>query len=274
MTRLQIPDAGRLSHAYILSAPSREECLDAARTLAAAAVCSGGAGTVPCGKCRDCRKALTGIHPDVISLRRLLDDKGHAKKEIIVDQIRAISADSYILPNEAARKVYILEEADYMNSQAQNAALKLLEEPPAGVMFILCVENVQLLLPTVRSRCAELIIAGAEDAPSEEGRALAREFMDAVASGSAVRLCTFCFSHEGLDTRGAAEFVDVALALAADMLCGRVDARGLSRRQLMRLCELLRVCQARLKVNTGVKHILGLLAADAIAADQQEGKYN
>ena len=153
MAQLEFADASRLSHAYILSAQSREEGIRTARRLAAAAVCTA-SGPVPCMKCRSCRKVAEGIHPDVISVARLVDDKGRQKKEITVDQVRRMAADSYVLPNEAARKVYIIEDADMMNVQAQNAALKLLEEPPAGVMFILCAENAQLLLPTVRSRCA------------------------------------------------------------------------------------------------------------------------
>ena len=114
MAQLQFESGERLNHAYILSAPDRAEAVAAAKKIAAAAVCSG-EGKVPCGKCRSCRKAFDGIHPDVISVRRPADDKGRAKKEITVDQIRAVTADSVIMPNEAARKVYIIEDADLMN---------------------------------------------------------------------------------------------------------------------------------------------------------------
>ena len=210
MALLQFADAGRLKQAYILSSPQRSEGVQAARRLAAAAVCTSG-GAVPCMKCRGCRKALEGIHPDVIALRRPTDDKGRAKKEITVDQIRAMSADAYVLPNEAARKAYIIEDADMMNVQAQNAALKLLEEPPAGVMFILCVENSQLLLPTIRSRCAELSVApgsaNAEDDAESESAKLARAYFKAVATGSRAKLCSFCFANDSLDLRAAADFL-------------------------------------------------------------------
>ena len=63
------------------------------------------------------------IHPDVITLGRLEDDKGRLKREIGVDQIRSLSADAYIMPNEAGRKVYLIREAETMNIPAQNAAL-------------------------------------------------------------------------------------------------------------------------------------------------------
>ena len=71
MALLQFADAGRLKQAYILSSPQRSEGVQAARRLAAAAVCTSG-GAVPCMKCRGCRKALEGIHPDVIALRRFI----------------------------------------------------------------------------------------------------------------------------------------------------------------------------------------------------------
>ncbi len=264
MAELHIADARRLSHAYILAAPERSEAVSAARRLAAAAVCSS-TGARPCGTCRDCRKVSEGIHPDVISVRRLTDDKGRAKKEITVDQVREMAADSVVLPNEAARKVYIIEDADLMNPQAQNAALKLLEEPPAGVMFILCAENAQLLLPTVRSRCAEQNV-GTSPVSAEDGEsmALALGYFKAAASGSAARVCAFCFANEGLDTRAAADFIDSAIDLAGDMLCARRDDLGLGRERLVRLYELLRQCEAYLKVNTGVKHVFGLLAVDSL----------
>ena len=268
MTGLYIADAQRLSHAYILTAPERGEVMSAARRLAAASVCSSN-GARPCGVCRDCRKALEGIHPDVISVRRLTDDKGREKKEITVDQVRDMAADSVVLPNEAARKVYIIEDADLMNTQAQNAALKLLEEPPAGVMFILCTENAGLLLPTVRSRCVVRNVGTAGESDAEgEGMALALEYFKAVSSLSEARLCSFCFANEGLDTRAAADFVDSAIELAGDMLCARRDSLGMGHARLVRLYELLRRCEAYLKVNTGVKHIFGLLAVDSFPLEQ------
>ena len=143
----------KLSHAYIVSSASEEVGLARATELAAEILCSG-TGKKPCGVCRDCRKVRTGVHPDLGFVRRPSDDKGNKKRDIQVDQIRDMGADAYILPNEASGKVYIIEEAETMNESAQNAALKLFEEPPAGVHFILCTANPEKLLITVRSRCA------------------------------------------------------------------------------------------------------------------------
>ena len=107
-------EASRLSQSYIIAAPSADDCDAQAARLAARAVCSG-AEPKPCGKCRDCRKAAAGIHPDIIDVRRMTDDKGRPKREIMVDQVRAMAADASILPNEAERKVYVIHEAELMN---------------------------------------------------------------------------------------------------------------------------------------------------------------
>ena len=167
MPEIELNTGDRIPHACLICAPSAEAALQKAKELAAAAVCSG-TGKKPCGICRDCRKVEAGVHPDVVTIGRLADDKGKKKQNITVDQIRELSADAVVLPNEAARKVYILDEAETMNPAAQNAALKLLEEPPAGVVFLLCATKPMQLLATVRSRCATVKLAGAEaDAPSE-----------------------------------------------------------------------------------------------------------
>lgn len=264
MAQITFSDASRISHAYILSARSVEESCTAAKQIAAAAVCSRG-HDVPCGECRACRKAAAGIHPDIMTVERLSDTGGRLKREISVDQIRAVSADAHILPNEAPRKVYIIKEAETMNVFAQNAALKLLEEPPAGAVFLLCVSNAEPLLTTVRSRCAELKLGGESESAAPETVRLAKDFLKTVATGDRAKLFAWCAANEGMEPRAAAEFIECAENAAADMLCLRADPCGLPRGELMRLHRLLRRCGDCLKVNTGVKHIFGLLAVDAIS---------
>lgn len=270
MAELTFTDVNRLSHAYILSAPSPEESQRAAKRIAAAAVCSG-QGKRPCGLCRSCRKAEAGIHPDIISLGRLEDDKGRPKREISVEQIRQMSLDAFVRPNEAERKIYIIREADTMNLSAQNAALKLLEEPPKGVVFLLCVSNAGKLLPTVRSRCVELALNGQAEAADEESVQTAKAYLRAVASGDPAELCRWCSRNEGMDLRATAAFTDSVSELLADMLCGRATDQGLSREALLRLTGLIERCRAYLRVNVGVKHIFGLLAVDSIAGGGNRG---
>ena len=166
----------KLSHAYIVSSASENARMGKAFYLAEKMLCQS-EGERPCGVCRDCRKVKARVHPDLAVVERITDDKGKQKKEILVDQVRAMGADAYILPNEAAEKVYIIKDADTMNEQAQNAALKILEEPPKGVHFILCVSNPERLLVTVRSRCVLVSCAGEEDAEDENAAAMADEFV-------------------------------------------------------------------------------------------------
>ena len=271
MEELSFAGADRLSHAYIVSAPSREEYLRTARSLAAAAVCTGG-GPVPCGKCRACRKAESGIHPDIITVRRLTDDKGKQKREIGVDQVRQVIGDAYVLPNEAERKVYIIEEAETMNTAAQNAALKLLEEPPKGVIFLLCTVNPEKLLPTVRSRCAELKCNMGMAERDEEADKLAAAYVKTISGGDRAKLLRWCMENEGMDNRSALAFTDSTQTLLADMLCGRKPRLGLTEESIAELIRLMERCGSYLKANTGIKHIFGLLAVDPPLGSGNRGK--
>lgn len=261
----------RLPHACLISAPTREAALKEARTLAAAAVCVS-AGKKPCGRCRDCRKVEAGIHPDVLTVGRLTDDKGKQKQAITVDQIRALSADAIVLPNEAARKVYILDEAETMNPAAQNAALKLLEEPPAGAVFLLCTVNPLLLLPTVRSRCAHFTLGGGErDGADEAVQALAAGYLKAVAAGDEAQLLRWCMQNEGVDAKTLLAFAQEVRLRLADMLCLRRKEKRLSRADMLRLCALMEKLTQYLKVNTGVKQLFGLLAVESLGGSGNRG---
>ena len=263
-------DPARLSHAYLITAASAGTGLETARELAAAAVCSG--PRPPCGLCRDCRKLASGVHPDVITVGLETDDKGRQKREIGVEQIRRLIADASVRPNEADRKVYIIDRADLMNGPAQNAALKLLEEPPAGVMFLLCAVNAELLLPTVRSRCAEICLAGQTEGEDEGSGKLADEYLKAVSSMDAAKLFRWCAANDSLDSRAASAFIDCVDARIAELLCARRKSAGLSAKRLLELHALMERCAAYLRANTGVKHIFGLLAVDSIPAAETEEK--
>lgn len=111
------------------------------------AVCNG--EIKPCGHCVQCRKVSTGSHPDVYTARL------YGKSQVVnVDEIRSICADAFVKPNESNIKVYIIPNADKMQPQAQNAFLKILEEPPQNILFILCCTSAQQLLGTILSRTA------------------------------------------------------------------------------------------------------------------------
>lgn len=269
MAQLVFSNTEHLAHAYIAAAASEEERLRTAKRIAMAAVCSG-IGSRPCLECRNCRKAAAGIHPDITFIGRETDDKGKTKTAMTVDQIRGISADAVVLPNEAERKVYIITEAEYMNIAAQNAALKLLEEPPAGVVFVLCTPSAEALLPTVRSRCV-IIKQNSEEEEPEESTKLAKAFLKVVASGERAQIVRFCAANESMKNGDAREFFACLSSLSADMLCGRKSDLGIDSHRLTELCRLCSRCSEYLQVNTGVKHIFGLLAVDTPAAGRNRG---
>ena len=140
--------AGKTSHCYLLSGPEGSGKRMLGRILSAALQCEAPDG--PCGRCSACRKVQAGTHPDVI----LIDDP--EKKTVPVDLIRQLQADAFIRPNEGRRKVYLIPRAQDMSDSAQNALLKLIEEPPSYAVFLLLTDNAEKLLPTVRSRAVEL----------------------------------------------------------------------------------------------------------------------
>ena len=146
------------SHAYILSGQAGSGRLTFSRLLACAALCN--SEQKPCLSCPACRKILAGIHPDVMIIEP-------EKASMGVDEVRQLRAQAFILPNESDKKVYIIKNAQALTPSAQNAFLKVLEEPPRFCIFVLICENSDALLQTILSRCLLL-----STAPMEEGLAL------------------------------------------------------------------------------------------------------
>ena len=142
--------SGRVAHSYLLCGPAGSGKHTLARILCAAMECEKDGAAVPCGVCPGCRKALAGIHPDVITV----DDPDH--KAMTVDPIRAARSDMFIRPNEGRRKIYVIPRGQDMNESAQNALLKILEEPPDYGAFLILSTNAERLLPTIRSRAVQL----------------------------------------------------------------------------------------------------------------------
>ncbi|MBO5544932.1 MAG: hypothetical protein J5949_09920 [Oscillospiraceae bacterium] len=266
---LHFDTPARLAHAWILTSPSQEDTQRASREIAAAAVCQRGVD-VPCGQCRSCRKAFAGTHPDISVIRRLPDRNGNLRRDIIIDQVREMILDAPVLPIEADRKVYIIEEAERMNPNAQNAALKLLEEPPACAVFVLCTSNPDLLLETVRSRCSLLSLGGEEDAPDANAAKAADEYLQIVGSGSHEKLFQWIARNEG-SMDEARTFVDAALYRVADVTAGRIFPGLLTPQQGMHIYRLLSQCAVYLRANVNARHIYSLLAAESF---YESGKHH
>ena len=263
MDTFRIPGGARLAHAYIAASMNEAARSSLARSLAAAMLCEDDSAEYrPCGRCRACRKVSAGIHPDVISAGPELDSQGRKRREILVDQIRAIAAAAAVVPNEGRRKVYVIADADTMNTQAQNALLKLLEEPPESAAFILCAANPGLLLPTVRSRC-ELLRANADAEVTDEAAADARALLEKLALGKRSELLLWCTGSEGMDSRRCAAMLSAAREALADVLLGKSDVK-LSAARCAYLDALLARCSEYLRRNVGVKSVLGLIAVDGI----------
>lgn len=159
---------GALPHAIIFSGSG--DRMAAARFAAAAMECQAEGGR-PCLQCRQCRKVMEDIHPDV----QTVQDPDH--RELPVDLLRSLRQDAYIRPNDGAAKVYIFPDCDALNQRDQNVLLKLVEEGPPYAAFLFCTETAATLLPTIRSRCVEWKLRGGdEDARDDTARDLCRVF--------------------------------------------------------------------------------------------------
>ena len=159
---------GQISHAYILEASDLSAGMQMARGFAQLLLCDHGTG---CGTCRSCRLVEMGSHLDVIYV---LPEKNNV---LTVDEIRKkLVDDMEIRPFRSSRKIYVVDQADRMTVEAQNALLKTLEEPPAYGIILLLAENSESFLPTILSRCVLLRLQTEEDPeekfPEEERRAV------------------------------------------------------------------------------------------------------
>lgn len=245
---------GRLSHAYIVEGPVKEAVHALADHLAQAYVCSC-EGSKPCGVCSNCRKAAGNIHPDIIRVA-LLEDK----REIVVGQIRQLRNEAYIRPNEADRKVFIIEDAQIMNENAQNALLKVLEDGPQYLSFLLLTENAQQLLPTIQSRCEILSLTArpGEDtsAASEDLQRMATELAGLLTDGEERALLEYTIGLEGkkMDRETLLVFFDLVETALKKQLQKQP-------RKILSLLDHLRQVRSAALFNVGTGHLLGWLAA-------------
>lgn len=136
-----------LYHAFLLLGPQGLDKTALARKLAALLLCQGEQAESPCERCASCVKVASFSHPDV-SLVSAGD-----KKSITIEQVRDMTAEAHQKPWEGNYKIFILEDVHRMREEAANALLKILEEPPAHVVFLLTAENEHAVIPTILSRC-------------------------------------------------------------------------------------------------------------------------
>ncbi|MCR5672436.1 MAG: DNA polymerase III subunit [Lachnospiraceae bacterium] len=151
--------SNKISQAYLITGESMQGKEFIARIFANALVCENPShGFDPCGKCRSCIQAASGNHPDIITVTH--DRPG----TVSVDDVRTqIVSDVQIKPYQSKWKIYIMNEAEKMTPQAQNALLKTLEEPPEYTVIILLSTSEAAMLPTILSRCVRLDMRPVED---------------------------------------------------------------------------------------------------------------
>lgn len=142
--------SGRIAGAYLFSGIKGLGKETTALYFAGLILCErNGESTSPCGECQACKKIERSNHPD---LRIIRPDGAYIK----IDQIRELQQQIIYQPLEGQRKLYILVNSDKLNKEAANCLLKTLEEPPSDSTIILLVENIESILPTIRSRCQVL----------------------------------------------------------------------------------------------------------------------
>ena len=150
-------EKGVLAHAYLFTGPPHVGKMTLAINLAQALNCE--ATELPCGQCASCQKIAQGKHADVqvIGLTSFDDANGaKTRAEISIDQIRQLQHSASLPPFEGRYKVFIIDGADFLSTEAANCLLKTLEEPVGRVVFILLASNSSLIPSTVISRCQQL----------------------------------------------------------------------------------------------------------------------
>lgn len=151
----------RLPHAIIIEGDEGSGKHTLARFITSAAVCSG--ENAPCGVCKNCHLADISSHPDIA-----VTAPEDGKKNISVAQIRSLKNETFVKPHMAKKRVFIIDGADTMNEQSQNALLKVLEEPPGDIVFIFITETKAALLETIISRCVTLTLSTPEKSQAAE----------------------------------------------------------------------------------------------------------
>lgn len=154
--------SGRMSHACLFETDDAAKGRALLKATAKALICRELPGE-GCGLCSSCRRIEDESHPDVIFLRR-------EKAQLLTADIEGLQKRLLSRPLEAERNVALIEEAELMNTEAQNKLLKTLEEPRPGTVILLLCENREKLLPTIRSRCTSFSLRGSAKR-SDEGLA-------------------------------------------------------------------------------------------------------
>lgn len=203
----RILGSGRVAHAYLFSGPQGVGKKLIAFDFIKAIFCADGSA---CGACLSCKKLDSGNHPDL----HIVEPDGQFIK---VDQIRALQKELGYRPYEAPRKACIIDGAERFNPSSGNSLLKTLEEPPGKAIIILLTSSPESVLPTIRSRCQQLLFSGVSE--DEIEKLLASRGVEpdtarisaSLADGSVGKAVALC-SEESVQDR--VEIIEKACALS------------------------------------------------------------
>lgn len=251
-TCLNALKADRMPHALLLEGDAGLGKHTLALWIAKAVLCAG-EGERPCGECRSCVLFEAGSHPDFISVE---PEKG--KKSVSVDKIRELRRQAFVKPHISQKRVFLLEDCSAMNEQSQNALLKILEEPPRGVVFILTAPSRTVLLDTVVSRCVVMTLS-----PPERRQAIPA--LQAAAARGGVEISAEDASR-ALDCEGG----NIGAALTA--LTGKTDEAAEAAKSFVGLIvsgkrtELLKTLQPFCKDRVAADRLLSAIRRETAAA--------
>jgi DNA polymerase-3 subunit delta' len=146
---------GELAHAYLIAGPTHSGKGTLALDLARAVNCTADAAQRPCGECRQCTRIASGKHADVVTLAV---EEAEGRKQIRVEQVHEALHMASLQPFEGGWRVFIIDGAEALNDQSANALLKVLEEPPPQVLWLLLTVDEEQAPQTIRSRCQRLAL--------------------------------------------------------------------------------------------------------------------
>ena len=264
----------RLPHAVVIESKDTVLSKKTAQEIAKACVCSNDSFR-PCGNCSNCKKAEENIHPDIYTVN-ITDNK----KAVGVGEIRTMISDCFIKPNESQCKVYLIY--DKMTPEAQKALLKILEEPPQNVQFIMTTESSTILLQTVRSRSTLFKLSDEEKSGSNDEKVMetAVEIAKAIPNNMELPLliATGKLADDKAVTQRVLEMLSEFLTLALEeKYCpsGKQPSyiaeisRSLRKRSIVKLIDTVSAAQKMLSQNCNMNLLVTWLCANI-----RQGRHN